>query len=203
MTNVRSLTISAAMGLLLVAGAGCSDSSAPQTSTPSSSSPSAPSSSATPSESELASQRAEAVVRRYYAVLDEVRQEPDTRLHELATVATSSQLTAIENLVRTERAKGLRQEGATRVVEVQVQSVNLDNSDPDAGKVPTVAIDVCWDVRAVDLVDRTGKSTISPDRPDTGKIRYTVANYHWSKDRAGGWRIASGQDLEKAPCAPS
>jgi hypothetical protein len=203
MTNVRSLTISAAAALLLVAGTGCADSSDPPTSTPSSSSPSAPSSSATPSESELASQRAEALVRRYFAVLDEVRQEPHKRLRALAAVATSSQLTAIENLVRREREQGLRQEGATRVVELKVQAVNLDNSDPNAGKVPTVAIDVCWDVGAVDLVDRTGKSVISPARPDTGGIRYTVANYHWSKDRAGGWRIASGEDLEKAPCAPS
>ena len=52
-----------------------------------------------------------------------------------------------------------------------MQSVNLDNSDPKAGKVPTVQIDVCYDVSDVDVLDANGKSVVSPDRPDTGWIR--------------------------------
>ena len=87
--------------------------------------------------------------------------------------------------------------------ELKVQSVNLDNSDPDAGKVPTVVIDVCWDVSKVDVLDKSGKSIVSPNRPDTGWTRYTVANYDYAADPTGGWRVATGQDLKKTPCAAS
>ncbi|GAB3769985.1 hypothetical protein GCM10027600_25540 [Nocardioides ginsengisegetis] len=121
----------------------------------------------------------------------------------LASAATSSQLAAQRRLVSTERSKGLHQVGDTRVAELTVQTVNLDNSDPAAGKVPTVTIDVCWDVTDVDIVDATGKSVVSPGRPSTGWTRYTVANYHWAKNPSNGWRIATGQDLKQTPCAPS
>ena len=90
-----------------------------------------------------------------------------------------------------------------RISELKVQSVNLDNSDPEAGKVPTVVIDVCWDVSKVDVLDKSGKSIVSPDRPDTGWTRYTVANYDYAADPTGGWRVATGQDLKKTPCAAS
>jgi hypothetical protein len=86
---------------------------------------------------------------------------------------------------------------------LQVQSVNLDNSDPSAGKVPTVQVDVCVDVSDVDILDKAGKSTVSQRRPDTGWTRFTVANYHWSSHPKDGWRVATGEDLKKAPCGPA
>ena len=64
--------------------------------------------------------------------------------------------------------------------------MNLDNSDPKAGKVPTVQIDLCFDVSEVDVVDANGKSVVSPDRPDTGWIRFLVSNYEWDADPDGG-----------------
>jgi hypothetical protein len=143
------------------------------------------------------------VVRRYFAVLDELRQRPDTPIRTLSNVATSSQLAAEQKLVRGERGKGLHQVGATRIADLKVQSVNLDNADPSAGKVPTVAIDVCWDVSSVDILDSNGHSVVAHGRANTGWTRYTVANYHWSQDPTHGWRIATGQDLKKSPCAAS
>lgn len=121
----------------------------------------------------------------------------------LSSVVTSSQLSADRKLIRNERDKGLRQVGDTRIAELKVQSVNLENSDPSSGKVPTVAIDVCWDVSHADLVDESGTSVVSPSRPRTGWTRYTVANYHWSANPTGGWRIATSQDLEQTPCTAS
>jgi hypothetical protein len=118
-------------------------------------------------------------------------------------VATSTQLSAERNLVSGERSKGLRQVGATRIEKLKVQSVNLDNSEPSTGKVPTVTVDVCWDVSKVDIVDKSGESVVKTGRADTGWTRYSVANYHWSENSSGGWRIATGQDLKKAPCAVS
>jgi hypothetical protein len=112
-------------------------------------------------------------------------------------------LSAQRHLVTGERSKGLRQVGATRIKTLRVQSVNLDNSEPSAGKVPTVTIDVCWDVSGADLVDKSGKSVVKPGRAETGWARYTVANYHWSENPSGGWRIATSQDLKKTSCAAS
>jgi len=139
----------------------------------------------------------------YFRVLDELRTNSSTDLKKLGTVATSTQLNAAQTLVRTQRERGQRQVGDTRIAELKVQSVNLDNSDPSSGKVPTVVIDVCWDVAGVDVLDKDGKSIVSPDRPDTGWTRYTVANYDYAADPAGGWRVANGEDLKETPCAAS
>jgi hypothetical protein len=121
----------------------------------------------------------------------------------LASVATSTQLAAQRRLLTNERGDGLRQVGATRVADLTVQSVDLDNSDPSVGRVPTVTVDVCWDVSGADLIDKGGESVLSPDRASTGWTRYTVANYHWSDNPSGGWRVATSQDLKQAPCAAS
>ena len=85
---------------------------------------------------------------------------------------------AAEPLQAASASKACHQTGETKVVELKVQSVNLDNSDPKAGKVPTVQIDVCFDVSDVDVVDADGKSVVSPDRPDTGWIRFSVVELH-------------------------
>ena len=136
-------------------------------------------------------------------MVDQLRSDPATHLKKLKSVATSAQLNAVETLTGRQRDEGQRQTGATSINELQVQSVNLDNSDPKAGKVPTVVIDVCWDVSKVDVLDKSGKSILSPDRPDTGWTRYTVANYEYAADPTSGWRVATGQDLKKTPCAAS
>jgi hypothetical protein len=206
MTRTLGVKAWATGAAVLVAMTACSGSDAdpPPSSSASSSVPSTASSSPTPtSESELASAAAEDVVRRYFTVLDELRQDPAKPLKPLSSAATSTQLAAQKRLLKNERSEGRRQVGTTAVVKLRVQSVNLDNSDPAAGKVPTVAIDVCWDVGDVDIVDETGNSVVSPDRASTGWTRYTVANYHWSENPSDGWRIATGRDLKQPPCQGS
>lgn len=212
MTHLRSLAVSAAAALLLVAVTGCAgDADDPSSSGPTSTTTSQPSSAATSSssssepvsDSEAAATAAASIVREYFAVVDRLRQDPKKPLGVLRTVATSGELTAERRLIRSERRQELRQVGDTRIAVLEVQSVNLANSDPQAGKVPTVRVDVCWDVSGVDILDKSGKSVVSPTRLDTGWIRFTVANYHWSTDSNGGWRVASSQDLEKTPCTDS
>src|SRR5690606_30280386 len=114
-------------------------------------------------------------------------------------VAISTELSAQQNLFERERKQGLRQIGETKIVELDVKSVNLDNSDPSAGKVPTVQIELCFDVSGVDVIDADGKSAISPDRPDTGWIQFLVANYEWDTDPEGAWRVAASHDIERTP----
>jgi hypothetical protein len=140
-------------------------------------------------------------MRNYFTVVDELRSDPAGDLKWMKSVATSAQLDAMVTLVRREQAKGQRQTGTTAISKLAVQSVNLDNSDPDAAKVPTVVIDVCWDVSKVDVLDKSGKSIVSPNRPDRGWTRYTVANYEYAADPTGGWRVATGQDLKQTTCA--
>jgi len=194
--------------LVLAAVTACADSGADPGPKPSptalSSTPTTPSSSAPPaSPSDQAAADATDLVRRYFATLDEIRSSETSTLAELKTVTVSTQLTAQTKLVKEGRRRGLRQVGSTRIIQLKVQTVNLDNSHPSAGRVPTVAVDVCWDVSGADLVDENGQSVVSPDRADRGWTRYNVANYHWSEHPKSGWRIASSQDLKESPCAGS
>ncbi|MGK2852996.1 MAG: hypothetical protein ACSLE3_02630, partial [Microbacteriaceae bacterium] len=139
----------------------------------------------------------------YYATVDRLGQHPGASLKDLSRVAVGAQLSEVRLLLESQREANEKQVGDTEVAELEVQSVNLDNSDPDAGRVPTVQIDVCWDVSSVDVVDAKGKSVVSGDRPDSGWTRLTVANYHYNANPLGGWRVATGQDLKKDPCVAS
>jgi hypothetical protein len=202
MTNSRGVLSLATAVLLLVAGTSCANDDGDPTdprSNPPASSPS--SSSPTPtSPSESATAAATATVNDYYAIRNQLRRDPEQPLSMLKSVAISTELATQQTLFKRERKQGLHQTGETKVVELEVQSVNLDNSDPQAGKVPTVQIDVCFDVSGVDVLDADGKSVVTPDRPDTGWIRYSVANYEWDSDPDGAWRVASSQDIERTPC---
>ena len=203
MTTARGVTALATAALLLAAGTSCADSRNDSAASGSQTPISRPSSTTSqqPTESEAASQAVSQVVRQYFAVLDKLRQQPNRPLNGLSEVATSIQLSSQRTLLKGERRKGLRQIGDTKIADLNVQSVNLDNSDPKAGRIPTVVVDVCWNVSDADLVDKSGKSVVSRSRPDIGWTRYTVANYHWKSNRTDGWRVASGQDLKRTPCA--
>ncbi len=207
MTKQRRLAGWAMAALLVAASVGCTAGGNNRATTdPAQTTRPAPSPSSTTlvsTGSTAAAVGAESVVRRYFATVDQVRQQPGTPLTALNEVAISGELSTEQRLIRSERQKGLRQVGDTRIARLAVQSVNLDNSDPKAGRVPAVQVDVCWNVIDVDVLDRSGDSVVSPSRPDTGWIRFTVANYDWSTDPTGGWRVASSQDLAKTPCAAS
>lgn len=194
--------------LVLAAVAGCasrgSDTDPTASPTTITSSPTETSSSASPSDpSGRASTAAEATVRKYYTVLDALGRDPKSSLSKLKGVATSTQLSSMRNVLRQQHEHQERQVGSLAVADLKVQSVNLDNSDPSAGKVPVVVVDVCWDVSKVDILNAAGKSVISPDRPNRGWTRLTVANYRYASNPDHGWRVASGQDLKQAPCAAS
>ena len=156
-----------------------------------------------PTESDLATEAASDLLRDYFVVIDQLRSKPSRPISKLESVAISTQLSAQQRLIESQREGGLRQSGSTMIAMLTVQSVNLDNSDASVGKVPTVQIDVCYDVSAVDILDKKGESVVDPDRPDTGWVRYSVSNYRFETKPKDGWRVASGVDLEQAPCAAS
>jgi len=206
-TQERRAIVVATAALLLAAapscaGGGDNDPAASRSSAPSSRAPT-PSPMTPQSESQKASDAATALVEKYYATVDKLSQDPEARLDQLSSVATSLQLSAQRKVLQNQRKNGQRQTGATEVILVKVQSVNLDNSDSKSGKVPTVEVDVCWDVSNVDVVDSDGKSVVSPGRPDTGWTQLSVTNYHFDNDPANGWRVATGEDIERASCEAS
>ena len=214
MTHARRTTALATTALLLVAMTSCSDdvagpattetASTSASTSPSPSSPATPSATTTPPPgTEVAAEAASARLRGYFVTVDKLRQQPKRPIDELSAVATSTQLAAQQRLIQSQRSNGLRQTGSTTIAKLIVQSVNLVNTGPKAGKVPTVQIDVCYDVSGVDVLDSDGKSVVSPDRPDTGWVRFLVANYKFKAAPKGGWRVASGTDLKRAPCAAS
>ena len=205
MTHKRGVQSVATAALVVAALTSCADGNDPvATPTPSLSSPAPTTSTSTPpSDSEIASEAASVLVTQYYATVDRLAQQPSESLDALAMVATGIQLTAQQTALRGQRKAGQKQIGDIKIARLDVQSVNLDNADPAAGKVPTVQIDVCWDVSGVDVVDATGKSVVSSSRPETGWTRLTVANYHYAANPANGWRVATGEDLKKDPCDAS
>lgn len=202
MAHSRRVTTASA-ALLLGVLAGCSEDPARTTSPPEPTTDSTPSTgtpaSEPPSDSEMAEQAASQLMRGYYATVDRLRQDPTQPLSQLRTVANGGQLEAQTIFTRNQRKAGNRQAGGAQVVVVVVQSVNLNSSGQ--GQIPTVQLDVCWDVSAVDVLDRDGRSIVSPERPDRGWTRYTVANHQWKTSPDDGWRVVSGRDLEKAPCS--
>ncbi|WP_454859659.1 hypothetical protein [Promicromonospora soli] len=193
-------------GALLLLSAGCTTTAEP-TPTPSvtTTSPSAtPTPEPTPSpttDDEQAAAQAEALVRDFYRVNDEIRSDDDIALSRLKDVATSTTLGGYTRLYEQERRDGEHQTGSTAIVQLEAQTVSLDNSDPEAGKVPTVVVDVCIDIRDIDILDSSGESVADPGRPETGWERHHVANYSWEKNPDGGWRVASSETLEKKPCS--
>ena len=180
---------------------GCSndgtDPSASETPTPSSPATTATSPTTTPpSESETASEAASVAVRKYFATVDRVRKDVERPETDLDGVASSAELLAQKNLLKSQRKDGLHQVGETKLVEVRVESVSLESP-------VTVLVDVCWDVSAVDIRDGDGKSVVTPERRDVGWTRLTVTNGSWEAAPTDGWRVSGGSDLERAPCAGS
>ncbi len=120
------------------------------------------------------------LMRRYFAVLDELRQQPDARPRaSSATVATSTQLNARADAAsRTQReqrpAAGRRH--AHRRAEGPVGQPG--QLGPVGGQGADRRHRRLLGRQRGRRLDKNGKSIVSPDRPDTGWTRYTVANYH-------------------------
>jgi hypothetical protein len=212
-------TLAAVALLILVTGCsnpsgavGSEATTTPSTPSPSSASPSggarssgSPSAQTTdpPTAYELAARAAVRLVKHYYRARNELRKDPNKPLGLLRSVSTSTDLVAQESFLRSQRREGYRQVGDTRLLQIEVQSVDLDNSNPKAGRVPNVVVDVCYDVSDVDILDAKGRSVVPESRPDRGWVRHSVANYEWKADRFGAWRVASSETLEDHPCAGS
>lgn len=199
--KVQQRVVATAVGLLLAAAA-CTGSPGEPTASPTTQAgtPSATSSPSPTTESELAAANAVALVHEYYRVTDSVAKDP-AGLEPLGTVAGSSELTRLQDQFTTWAHDGWRQTGEVRVLDTVVQTVSLNESTPSAGEAPTVQVDVCFDVSALDIIDASGTSQVAAGRPDRGWERLSIANEDLANDPDDGWRVADVETVEQEPCA--
>lgn len=152
------------------------------------------------SDSEEAAANAEAVVRDYYAVVDDLRSSPGSDVVALDAVASSIALSSRQRQIERERADGWHQTGQTKVVLIDLQGVDLSNTNADGIVAPLAQFDVCIDISGVDVLDANGSSVAAAGRPATGWERQTVINHDWENDPAGGWRVSTSETLGQQPC---
>jgi hypothetical protein len=198
--NTMRTTLGGAVLLLAVAATttACGGSGTDATPPPSPKSSTAPTSSAPADPRDQAQASAEAVIKKYFQVTDQIGQDKTVPISRLKSVAISSELNTEQHWFKRWRSSGWTQTGDTQVTKMQVGQITLDNSNPSQGKVPAVTIDVCVDASGTKVTDRSGKQIGHPIALST--TRYIVANYQYKQDPAGGWRVASSEDKADSKC---
>lgn len=202
MTNrTRSMAVAVALGALVLTSA-CSDPKpTPSTSSTSSSTPTTTTTTTTTKSPEQeATALAEQMVTTYFRLKDESLFNPaQFRPQDYESVAISSELTNLKNLHSAAVSQKLKQMGYTQVVSMRNPRVDLTNK-PKATppEVPTVQLDVCYDVTKVNIVDSAGKSVVPASRAPRGVMLVGVSNY--SYPTAGQWRVSFTKVQEGKKC---
>lgn len=144
---------------------------------------------------------ATAALQRYFDVTNELRTNPKLPLDRLKTVAISTGLLYAESEFRRYRQeKGITRTGEAKFEVQKVLEVSLDNSNPQKGQVPTVQLQVCWDISETDAVDANGVSQVNPDRADRTVATYWVSNYDFKKNPRKAWKVSSFQSTGEKEC---
>ena len=189
--------VAVAAGVLLTA-TGCMSTNGPTPSATPTGTASQPAGSPSPAtDSELAAASTEDLVREYYRATDVVAKDP-TDLTPLDDIAAEAELHRLQTQFQQWADDGWHQTGDLKVVELVTQAVTLEPSD---GSVPSVQVDVCFDVTDLDIVDQSGASQVDPSRNDRGWDRLTVTNSAFDTNPYDGWRVTDAQTLEQEPCA--
>lgn len=187
------------MVLLPLLFTGCTDPASPSESPAPSEAPATTAAPSPTSDRDRAEASARAAVDTYYEILDDVASDPTVPLSRLDEALAGDYLAAWRTELEKNRGEDWTQTGATRIVEVTTQGVDV----PSDAAAATVVLDTCYDVSKVDVVDADGVSVIGADRPDRGWSRLTLTNTSFADDPDGGWRVTTGETLEKEPCAGS
>lgn len=190
-TIAAALLLTATLGACTNAGGNGGATSAPSPSS-TSTSPKPTTTTATPTQSpeEAAIAAAKAKIPEYNAMADaSLKDTKNFSIEQFKTVAISSALDDLNNRFSAVATQGYTQVGDAQVVSMGNPRVDLKldlkKSPPD---VPTVQMDVCFDVSKVNLVDASGKSVIPADRKPRQLWRVGVSNYEYpNPDR---WRVS-------------
>lgn len=195
----RRTALAALAALLAITTTACGKDDEPTTEPSVTPSPTATSSKpATPQDQAV--DDATAALDRWFAVANQLGQDPKAPLSQAKTVAISTALGYTEQLYRVQREQGLTQVGDATYEIDKILDVSLDNSNPKKGLAPTVKFQICWDITDVDVVDKAGNSQVTSDRMDRSVATYFVTNYDYAKDPHGGWKVSSFQRKMERPC---
>ena len=160
--------------------------------------PSAPSASPTPEPSttpvfaseEEALAAAEEAYAVYVALADQIFKEGGADPERLSEVATGTFLEATVEGFRQSQIEGLQSTGGT-----VFRNATLQMYSPESAPLEVVSIYVCEDISAVDVVDASGRSVVSPDRPDT-----TVFQAIFDLSADGNLLLSSREVWKNEPC---
>lgn len=190
-----AIAAAAVVTALAVAGIGAlalnDDNPAAPTPTPSAAAPSSAPPSVAPAPQtpeDLAAAEATERYREFLRVEDVVGQGGYLSSEPYDAVTVPPERTDRQLLVTTSSAEGQRAIGDRELASLAVTSVDLT---PEAGSYPTVILQACVDVSAVDVVDQTGASVVLPDRVDRTKSTVTMYRYEpgTAGAEAGGWYV--------------
>lgn len=153
------------VGLALISAltmAACNDPApAPATTTsPTTGTTSSTSSSSSTTQSDPQVASAEAVVQKFWGVVNSLGTDPTKSLDELTTVARGQTLETWRELLTQRRRQGHRQVG----------SISMVSSTASTAPDHKLKVDACVDVSKTDLVDKDGTSAVSKDR--SARVRY-------------------------------
>lgn len=164
-TSVRGGLVGLAL-MAVLSSAACNDPApVPPTMTatpPTTTSATSPPSSTTPADPRLSA--AEAVVGRFWSLVNALGADPRKSLDQLTTVARGQTFESWRDLLTQRRRQGY----------VQVGSISIVSSSAKASGPDEVTVDACVDVSKTDLVDKAGKSVVSKDRAPRVHYAYVV-----------------------------
>ena len=152
---MRKFLSAAAAALLLTSLAGCIDPGPVKTPVPT------PSATPVFASDEEALAAAEAAYAAYQVVEDAIFAEGGANPERLTAVASRDFLDASLAGFDSIRSKGWRSVGKSAIT-----SVDLQAYDPTASDIDIITVYLCDDVSAVDVLDSSGVSVVSPQRPD-------------------------------------
>lgn len=181
LARARRASVVVCLSTLSIVLAGCTTSSdgSPAAGTESSTAASPSPSSTAVAETDAAVAAATQAVRSYYAVTDRLLSDPQTSVDDAASVASGEELDLLRRQVQEQRVRGLRQTGSVVLANLAATGADLQNP-------PTVTLDACVDVSALNVVDSTGASALAPDRTTSSIVHLTVVaagDARWTVDR--------------------
>lgn len=189
MTNIKRL-MAATVALAAITATSACDGSKPaptSTTSPTTTTPVAtpPSTTTSLSRDQQRVTDAEATVRKFWATQDRLGQNPGVPISELLKVARGTAYDTWSKQLQVSRVQQHKQIGDTSLLQVTGVVV-------DAKERPTVKVMVCYDVSQVNVVDKDGKSIISPQRTSRAKSIYTVEHYQ------DGWFVTDDETKGEA-----
>lgn len=147
-----------------------------------------PEPSKTPTPTPSPADAAKETVTEYYALLDQLLQDPKKPLDDLIEVSRDPAYSEAVKRVNGYRNAGHRLKGDAQIVSI---AVGTPKGDPGELKV---GVDVCVDVSATDVVNKDGESVVAEDRPveasDRLELQQEDGTWFVTRERTGGHQCA-------------